>query len=59
MKREIERALGTFAFVNLYASWGNASGTNDHWDDQRHPRAPADRPQELEGAPGHPPVAVA
>jgi ribosomal protein L16 Arg81 hydroxylase len=33
MKQEIERALGTFAFVNLYASWGNASGTNDHWDD--------------------------
>lgn len=33
MKHEVERALGTFAFVNLYASWGNASGTNDHWDD--------------------------
>lgn len=33
MKQEIERALGTFAFVNVYASWGNESGTNGHWDD--------------------------
>ncbi len=33
MKQEMERALRTFAFVNMYASWGNASGTNDHWDD--------------------------
>lgn len=33
MKQEVERALGAFAFVNVYASWGNASGTNDHWDD--------------------------
>lgn len=33
LKYEVERALGAFAFVNMYASWGNESGTNDHWDD--------------------------
>jgi hypothetical protein len=33
LKQEVERALEAFAFVNVYASWGTASGTNDHWDD--------------------------
>jgi ribosomal protein L16 Arg81 hydroxylase len=33
MKNELERALRAFVFVNMYASWGTLSGTDDHWDD--------------------------
>jgi ribosomal protein L16 Arg81 hydroxylase len=32
-KQAIERALGGFAFVNMYASWGDTGGLDDHWDD--------------------------
>ncbi|WP_328433161.1 JmjC domain-containing protein [Streptomyces sp. NBC_00425] len=33
LKQEIERALRVFAFVNMYASWGDVGGFPEHWDD--------------------------
>ncbi|MFM9493390.1 JmjC domain-containing protein [Streptomyces galilaeus] len=30
---ELERALGSPTFVNLYASWGESGGFEMHWDD--------------------------
>ncbi|MGW4201962.1 cupin domain-containing protein [Streptomyces sp. NPDC004726] len=33
LKREVERALRVFAFVNMYASWGDVGGFPEHWDD--------------------------
>jgi ribosomal protein L16 Arg81 hydroxylase len=32
-KQAFERALHSFVFVNMYASWGTVGGIGDHWDD--------------------------
>jgi ribosomal protein L16 Arg81 hydroxylase len=33
LKEVVERALGAFAFVNMYASWGSVGALGGHWDD--------------------------
>lgn len=33
VKQGLERALRSFVFVNLYATWGSAAGLREHWDD--------------------------